>query len=46
MIKLFTENDGTALTLPSFQQSVQAVLNNAKDWYGQGNIRKKMPKRF
>lgn len=41
MTRLFTERDGSALTLRSFQESVQAVLNNAKDWFGQGNIRKK-----
>lgn len=32
LTKNFTETDGTPLPFRSFQESVQSVLNNAKDW--------------
>lgn len=38
--KNFKEADGTPLSFHSFQESVQSVLNNAKDWNGKGNARK------
>jgi len=38
------EKDGTPLSFRSFQESVQSVLNNAKDWNGKGSARKKMQK--
>lgn len=40
LTKKFTERDGTHLSFRSFQESVQSVLNNAKDWNGKGNARK------
>ncbi|XP_043266800.1 uncharacterized protein [Venturia canescens] len=38
---VFKEEDGANLTEPTFKESVRIVFNNAKDWDGQGNIRKK-----
>jgi len=38
------EKDGTPLSFRSFQESVQSVLNNAKDWNEKGNARKKNAK--
>jgi len=38
------EKDGTPLSFCSFQESVQSVLNNAKDWNVKGSARKKCKK--
>lgn len=44
--RTFTEKDGSALTIRTFQESVQAVLNNAKDWNGRGYVRKQKLKDY
>jgi len=38
------EKDGTSLSFRSFQEFVQSVLNNAKDWNGKGSARKMLEK--